>query len=102
MIACNILATQGIVDIDPTEVGVRFTRRIFENQQLKAQILVTLLGSDKVAPRLAYVASDMFDDSEEACREGMAWFEYLRKIDGEPSEGETDETTAIAEDDSGD
>lgn len=102
VIACNILATQGIVDIDPTEVGVRFTRRIFENQQLKAQILVTLLGSDKVAPRLAYVASDMFDDSEEACREGMAWFEYLRKIDGEPSKGETDETTTITEDDSGD
>ena len=73
VIAAQVLSLIN-VDLDPTEVDVKFTRRIFENQQSKAQTLTTLLGSDKIAPRLAFVASDIWGDPEEAWRESEEWY----------------------------
>lgn len=87
---CNILASNNIESIDPTEVNVKFTRRIFENLQSKAQTLTTMLGSDKIAPRLAFVASDIWQDPEEAWQESEEWYN---------AHEETNETIPIQTDD---
>ena len=91
---CNILSTNNVVRIDPTDVGVKFTRRIFENMQSKAQTITTLLGSDKIAPRLAFIASDIWQDPEEAWQESYEWYmnhqEDPNGIPDQPGDGVDD------------
>lgn len=93
IIASVVLGMLGI-QLDPTEVDTKFTRRIYENQQSKAQTLTTMLGSDKIAPRLAFIACDIWGDPEEAWRESEEWYESHKKTEV------TNETQTVAADDS--
>ena len=45
----------------------------------KATVLTTLLGSDKVDPKIAYQVSKITPDPEEAYRMGLAWYEQNMK-----------------------
>lgn len=54
-------------------VEIRFTRRNYENIQEKAQVLITLLSSGKVHPRLAFEHSGLFVDPELAYTESKAY-----------------------------
>lgn len=54
------------VDLSLGDIGIRFTRRNYENIQEKAQVLTTLLASDKIHPRLAFEHSGLFVDPETA------------------------------------
>lgn len=44
----------------------KFTRRNYENINVKANVLVTMLNCDKIHPKLAFIACGMFPDAEEA------------------------------------
>ncbi len=58
------------VDVEP-----HFTRRNYEDINSKANVLNVLLSSGKVAPKLAFEASGLFIDSEEAYQESMAYMQ---------------------------
>ena len=60
-----------------SNIDIKFTRRNYENTQAKAQVLTTMLGSDKIAPRLAFVYSGMFSDPEAAWKESMDYYEEI-------------------------
>ena len=85
----RICASQGTLNFDPDELDVKFTRRQFEDILSKAQTLTTMLKSDYVHPRMAYEASGLFVDAEDAMRQGIEWHETHMK------EGETNEPTEI-------
>ena len=72
---------EGLADFsfDPTAIGVKFTRRNYENILSKSQTLITMLANDKVHPQKAYEASGLFVDTEEAYRMGMEWYEKEQK-----------------------
>ncbi len=79
-----------------SDIDIRFTRRNFENMLEKAQVLLMLLASGKVHPRLAFGHSGMFADPDLAY--AMSWDWYLEneaKLANELSEGFRD--TGISE-----
>ncbi|MBO7733897.1 MAG: phage portal protein [Methanobrevibacter sp.] len=61
-----ILSQKGIVNLEVSDVDIRFTRRNYENIQVKSQVLTTMLSSNKIHPRLAFEGCGMFIDPEEA------------------------------------
>ena len=58
------------------DVEIRFTRRNYENIMQKSQVLITMLASDKIAPKLAFEHCGMFADPERAYLESE---EYMRQ-----------------------
>lgn len=69
---CNKVAD---LDLKQSEIEIKFTRRQYDNLQVKAQVLATLLGSKMVAPKDAYVVCGLFPDPEEAAKRGLEWYE---------------------------
>lgn len=70
----KIYREKGVLDLDPADVQIQFTRKNLTDIQSKAQVLCELLASDKVHPHEAYVYSGMFADPETAYRHGMEWY----------------------------
>lgn len=64
------------IDIPIRNIAVKFTRRNYENLQAKAQVLTMLLGSNKVAPKLAFEHCGMFADAESAAQESA---DYVKR-----------------------
>ena len=58
---CNALRKE---NLKLSQIDIRFTRRNYENIQMKAQVLTTLLGSGKVHPQLAFSHCGMFADPD--------------------------------------
>lgn len=69
---CNAL---GYLNLVPSEINIKFTRRNYEDIGSKSTVLTTMLGCDKVAPIDAFVVCGMFPDPEEACIRGLEWYE---------------------------
>ena len=69
---CNIISG---MDMKLSDIGIRFTRRNYENILQKSQVLTTMLSNPKIAPRLAYVHCGMFAAPDEAYRESMKYVE---------------------------
>ena len=65
--------TLGLKDID-----TKFTRRNYENIQTKAQVLCEMLGSDKIAPELAFTHCGMFSDPQDAYKKSQAYYEKVK------------------------
>ncbi|MGN0558365.1 MAG: phage portal protein [Acutalibacteraceae bacterium] len=63
-IALNIANTLRNLNLKPSSIDIRFTRRNYENIQVKAQVLTTMLSNDKIHPRLAFAHCGMFADPE--------------------------------------
>ncbi len=61
------------MQLKASDIEIRFTRRNYENIQMKAQVLTTMLGCEKIHPRLAFSACGMFPDPELAYTESMAY-----------------------------
>lgn len=59
-----------------SDLEIRFTRRNYENITEKANVLVMLLGCEKVHPQLAFQSCGLFSDSQLAYRMSM---EYMRE-----------------------
>lgn len=49
-----------------SDVDTKFTRRNYENIQMKSQVLTTMLDNPKIHPKLAFTHCGMFVDPEEA------------------------------------
>ena len=82
-IALSILRGLGGPDISFADVDVKFTRRNYEGLKAKADVFTTLLNNPKVAPRLAFVMSNMFPDPEEAYRESLPFIEQSTRSEAE-------------------
>lgn len=67
------------IKLDSKDVGIQFTRRNYEDIQAKAQVLTTMLGNDKIAPKLAFQACGMFTDPEKAYRESEEYYEKVKE-----------------------
>lgn len=73
---CNVL--DGF-SLSAEDVMSKFTRRNYEDIMTKTTVLTTLLGSDKVDPRVAYQISDIMPDPEEGYKAGMKWYEKQKE-----------------------
>ena len=72
-LAVSMTNTLRDMSLKLSAVEIRFTRRNYENIQEKAQVLITLLASGKVHPRLAFEHSGLFVDPELAYTESKAY-----------------------------
>lgn len=75
-IALNIMDVLRGITLSPSDVEARFTRRNYENIQVKSQVLTTLLDSEKIDPRLAFIHCGLFVDPELAYKQSE---EYAKK-----------------------
>lgn len=64
--ALRILDVSEHLGLETTNVEIKFTRRNYEAIQSKTQVLTTMLGSNKIHPRLAFQYCGMFSDPEDA------------------------------------
>lgn len=78
-LAVSMANTLRDMNLKLSAVEIRFTRRNYENIQEKAQVLVTLLSSGKVHPRLAFEHSGLFVDPELAYTESKAYEQEREK-----------------------
>jgi len=69
------------LNLSINDIGIQFTRRNYENLQVKSQVLTTMLASDKIAPKLAFQSCGLFTDSEEAYRESEEYYESVRRTE---------------------
>ena len=84
---CNTLETS--MNIDPTKIEVKFTRRNYEDLLTKSQTLTTMLNNEKIHPQCAYEACGLFVDTQDAYNMGMEWYkEHGESAKTEPTEDE--------------
>lgn len=89
----------GVVDLKLSDITEKFTRRNYEDLQVRSQVLTTMLSNEKIAPRLAFAHCGMFVDSEEAYKESMEWYESHKESvapeetvnTDNPGEGDSDD-----------
>lgn len=78
-VVLSICSDLNALQLEPSRIGVRFTRRNYENIDTKVNVLISMLGCEKIDPRYAYAYCNIFDDPEQACAEGLAYYESLEK-----------------------
>lgn len=71
----SITNTLRDMNLKLSAIEIRFTRRNYENIQEKAQVLTTMLSSNKIHPRLAFEHCGLFVDPELAYSESMQYAE---------------------------
>ena len=83
---CEIV--QGM-NLEIQNIDIRFTRRNYENIQEKAQVLTTMLGSNKIHPELAFTHCGMFSDPGLAYSSSMDYMKQQEvKTGGEETESD--------------
>jgi len=76
---CNVM-TLGAFNLKLSDLEIKFTRRNYEDILAKAQVLVQLLQTNKVAPRLAFATCGLFADPDQAYEESRLYVEDLRNL----------------------
>ena len=71
--------TKNKVNLNLTDIDIKFTRRNYENLWQKAQVLDLMLKNNKIAPKLAFQVCGLFTDSEEAYSMSEAYYEQAKK-----------------------
>lgn len=71
----KIYRDKGVLDLQPSEIKIQFTRKNLTDIQSKAQVLCELLNNTKVHPRDAFEKSGLFSDVESAYQRGMEWYD---------------------------
>ena len=78
-LALRILRGMGVLKtakpLKLSDIEIRFTRRNYENIQMKSQVLTTMLGCEKIDPRLAFAYCNLFPDPEEAYASSARYYE---------------------------
>ncbi len=59
--------------LDVADVDTKFTRRNYENIQMKSQVLTTMLDNPKIHPQLAFIHCGLFVDAESAYEMSMQY-----------------------------
>jgi hypothetical protein len=90
-IALKICRDMGRLNLSPSDIDARFTRRNYENIQAKAQVLTMMLQSEKIDPRLAFEHCGMFPDPELAYAMSLAYY-----LANQSAETVTDDSAATA------
>jgi len=72
----NIVQAFQTFECHLANIDITFTRKNYDNTATKATVLTQMLGCDKIAPRLAFVKSGMFEDPDAAWKESE---EYVRR-----------------------
>lgn len=78
-IAINFANTLRNLNLRTSLIDIRFTRRNYENIQVKSQVLTTMLNNDKIHPRLAFAHSGLFVDPELAYSQSVEYAEEKKK-----------------------
>lgn len=63
------------VNLRLMDIELAFNRRNYENVQVKAQVLTTMLANDSIHPELAFKSCGMFTDPEAAYLQSKRWVE---------------------------
>lgn len=67
-------------DLELKNIGIKFTRRNYENISQKATVLTTMLGNNKIEPKLAFEHCGMFTDPEVAYLMSQKYAEKMQEI----------------------
>lgn len=83
--------TRNALNLFLSNLDIKFTRRNYEDILTKKQVLIDMLKSGKVAPRLCFVVCGLFQDPESAYLESQAYIEEQSKkaetiVDSEETE----------------
>ncbi len=62
-------------ELKVSDIDIVFTRRNYSNLAGKSSVLISMLNCDKIHPRLAFEASNMFVDPERAYLMSREWWE---------------------------
>ena len=92
---------RGMNSLRISDIEAHFTRRNYEDIQSKTQVLVTLLGSGKVAPKLAFEVCGLFIDPEEAYQMSLPYIERELAKEDTAQEETADAQDPVGEDDTG-
>ena len=76
----RIMRDMSGIELGLSDVEIRFTRRNYENIMEKSQVLITMLGSPRVHPELAFEASGLFVDPNIAYMKSKEWWESNESI----------------------
>ena len=79
-----------------SDIETKFTRRIYENAQSKAQTLIAMLNCPKIAPILAFTHCGLFSDPEDAAKQS-AEYEKMVKEEQEEYQNKLAETAKKAD-----
>lgn len=63
-----------------SDIEVKFTRKNYEGIAQKVEVLDKMLSNEKIAPRLAFIYSNLFPDPEEAYKESEAYIQSVKAI----------------------
>ena len=89
---------KGVLDLNPADVKVQFTRKNLTDIQSKAQVLCELLNNPKVHPRIAYECAALLPDIEASYRLGMEWYDEQMKAAEMSLEKELENERAVHND----
>ena len=90
----TICRTLAGMDLKLRDIEIRFTRRNYENILQKSQVLISMLSSDKIAPKLAFEHCGMFADPERAYLESEAYMKEEGVLNEQTDTESTDNRSA--------
>lgn len=67
------------MNISVSDIEINFTRRNYENIAQKSEVLLGMLSSDKIHPKLAFTHSGMFPDPESAYKMSAEYAEEMER-----------------------
>lgn len=67
------------LQLNLSDISLKFTRRNYEAIQSKSQVLISMLQEPKIHPQLAFESSGLFIDSESAYSLSMKYYEEQQK-----------------------
>lgn len=74
-VCCSVFDTTRGPALRPSDIEIKFTRKNYENIYQKVQVLDLMLKNEKIAPRLAFIYSNIFPDPEEAYKESEPYIQ---------------------------
>ena len=87
------------------DIDIKFTRRNYDNIQSKAQVLISMLGSPRIHPLVAYEQCGMFSDPQRAYMMGKQHYDEVMAamepmtVEDKENENDIQQTGSTAEND---